>query len=98
MGHDAIMLDLDAEWDGLAVRLVLGPCGSAYAAKPREIRVKGRTVQNLWPAFNYADHGVTGSTDDTGLITMSGTADASSPSIKSIKIDLTEGKTSITPA
>lgn len=30
MGHDAIMLDLDAEWDGLSVRLVLGPCGSAY--------------------------------------------------------------------
>lgn len=32
MGHDAIALDLDAEWDGLAVRLVLGPCGSAYDA------------------------------------------------------------------
>lgn len=30
MGHDAIALDLDAEYDGLAVRLVLGPCGSAY--------------------------------------------------------------------
>lgn len=32
MGHDAISLDLDAEWDGLAVRLVLGPCGAAYDA------------------------------------------------------------------
>ena len=30
MGHDAIALDLDAEWDGLSVRLVLGPCESAY--------------------------------------------------------------------
>ena len=30
MGHDAIALDLDAEWDGLSTRLVLGPCGSAY--------------------------------------------------------------------
>lgn len=30
MGHDALALDLDAEWDGLSVRLVLGPCGSAY--------------------------------------------------------------------
>ena len=30
MGHDALVLDLDAEWDGLSVRLVLGPCGSAY--------------------------------------------------------------------
>lgn len=30
MGHDAIALDLDAEWDGLSARLVLGPCGSAY--------------------------------------------------------------------
>lgn len=32
MGHDAIALDLDAEWDGLSARLVLGPCGSAYDA------------------------------------------------------------------
>lgn len=30
MGHDAVALDLDAEYDGLAVRIVLGPCGSAY--------------------------------------------------------------------
>lgn len=29
MGHDAIALDLDAEWDGLSVRLVLGQCESA---------------------------------------------------------------------
>lgn len=29
MGHDAIALDLDAEWDGLSVRLVLGPCADA---------------------------------------------------------------------
>ena len=30
MGHDAIALDLDAEWDGLAARIVLGPCADAY--------------------------------------------------------------------
>ena len=30
MGHDAVALDLDAEWDGLSARLVLGPCESAY--------------------------------------------------------------------
>lgn len=30
MGHDAVSLDLDAEWEGLSTRLVLGPCGSAY--------------------------------------------------------------------
>ena len=30
MGHDAVALDLDAEWDGLSARIVLGPCESAY--------------------------------------------------------------------
>ena len=30
MGHDALTLDLDAEWDGLSVRLVLGSCEGAY--------------------------------------------------------------------
>lgn len=48
----------------------------AYAAKPREVRVKGRTVKNLWPAINGTSNGVTVSTDKTGLITVSGTATA----------------------
>lgn len=30
MGHDAIQLDLDAEWDGLAVTIVAGECDAAY--------------------------------------------------------------------
>lgn len=45
----------------------------AYAAKPREVRVKGRTVKNLWPAINSTSSGITVSTDETGLITVSGT-------------------------
>lgn len=44
----------------------------AYAAKPREVRVKGRTVKNLWPVINGATNGVTVTTDETGLITISG--------------------------
>ena len=32
MGHDAIQLDLDAEWDGLTVTVVVGECDAAYDA------------------------------------------------------------------
>ena len=42
----------------------------------KELRVKGRTVKNLWPAINRSTNGVTVSTDKTGLITVSGTATA----------------------
>ena len=31
-GHDAIQLDLDAEWDGLTITVVVGECDSAYDA------------------------------------------------------------------
>lgn len=46
----------------------------AYAQKPIEVRVKGRTVKNLWPAINGTSNGVTVSTDETGLIRVVGTA------------------------
>ena len=32
MGHDAIQLDLDAEWDGLTITIVVGECDAAYDA------------------------------------------------------------------
>lgn len=32
MGHDAISLDLDAEWDGLTITVVVGECHAAYDA------------------------------------------------------------------
>lgn len=32
MGHDAISLDLDAEWDGLTITVVIGECDAAYDA------------------------------------------------------------------
>ena len=40
--------------------------------------VRGRTVNNLWPVINSSSNGVTVSTDDTGLITVSGTSAGSS--------------------
>lgn len=46
----------------------------AYAAKPREVRIEGRTVNNLWPAINATHNGVTVSTDGTGYIDISGTS------------------------
>ena len=50
MGHDAIALDLDAEWDGLSARLVLGPCGSAY-----DVLYEGEPV--VVPAATLAEAG-----------------------------------------
>ena len=48
----------------------------AYAAKPREVRIEGRTVKNLWPVIAGTQDGLTIATDETGLITVSGTATA----------------------
>lgn len=47
----------------------------AYAAKPREVRVKGKTWVNRWPEFTgTTTNGVTITCDETGLFTLSGTA------------------------
>ena len=47
----------------------------AYAQKPIEVRVKGRTVKNLWP-YNASSEsaGINATMDKTGLITLTGTA------------------------
>ena len=46
----------------------------AYAQKPIEVRVKGRTVKNLWPVINGVANGITVATDGIGLVTVTGTA------------------------
>ena len=47
----------------------------AYAQKPIEVRVKGRTVKNLWPyTASYENAGINATMDKTGLITLTGTA------------------------
>ena len=47
----------------------------AYAAKPREVRVKGKTWKNCWSKFaETTTKGVTITCDETGLFTLSGTA------------------------
>lgn len=48
----------------------------AYAQKPIEVRIKGKTWVNRWPVISGTVNGVTVSTDDTGLITVSGTSTA----------------------
>ena len=48
---------------------------NAYPQKPIEVRVKGKTVKNLWPEINGSTNGITVSTDETGLITVRGTAE-----------------------
>lgn len=47
----------------------------AYAQKPIEVRVKGKTWVNRWPSITVTQQGVMVTTDETGLITISGTND-----------------------
>ena len=48
----------------------------AFAQKPIEVRVKGRTVKNLWPVINSSQGSDTVSTDETGLITVKATPES----------------------
>mgnify|MGYP001775698780 CR=1 FL=1 len=45
----------------------------AFPQKPREVRIKGKTWVNRWLSINGSMNGLTVSTDDTGLTTISGT-------------------------
>ena len=45
----------------------------AYAAKPREVRVKGRTVRNLWANPSGTNGGITCTSNDDGSMSISGT-------------------------
>ena len=44
----------------------------AYAQKPIEVRVKGKTWVNRWPKINMRSNGISVSTDETGLVTVAG--------------------------
>lgn len=46
----------------------------AYAQKPIEVRVKGKTWVNRWPVLSGTHNGITVATDGTGLVTVTGTA------------------------
>lgn len=47
----------------------------AYPTLPRKVQVHGRTIENLWSAYDQVTNdGVTLDTDDTGLITVTGNA------------------------
>lgn len=52
---------------------VVAQASDAYPALPRKVQVHGRTIENLWPMMSVVQNGVTFSTDETGLITVSGT-------------------------
>lgn len=52
---------------------VVAQATDAYPALPRKVQVHGRTVENLCPAFNHVNNGVTFSTDD-GYISIKGTS------------------------
>lgn len=48
----------------------------AFPQKPREVRIKGKTWVNRWPVIEGTQDGITVSTDETGLVTVTGTATA----------------------
>lgn len=48
----------------------------AYAQKPIEVRIKGKTRQNLWVNPSGTQNGITVTSNDNGSITLSGTASA----------------------
>lgn len=45
-----------------------------FAQKPVEVRIKGRTVKNLWPSISVVREGITVVSDESGLLTVTGTA------------------------
>ena len=45
----------------------------AYAAKPREVRIEGRTVKNLWTNPSGTSNGLTVTANEDGSMTLSGT-------------------------
>lgn len=46
----------------------------AYAQKPIETRIKGKTWVNRWPVLRSTYNGITITTSDDGLVTVTGTA------------------------
>lgn len=48
----------------------------AYAQKPIETRIKGKTWVNRWPVLSGTHNGITVATDGTGLVTVTGIATA----------------------
>lgn len=53
---------------------VVAQATDAYPTLPRKVQVHGRTIENLCPAFNHVNNGVTFSTDDDGYISIKGTS------------------------
>ena len=53
---------------------VVAQASDAYPTLPRKVQVHGRTIENLCPAFNNVNNGVTFSTDANGYISIKGTA------------------------
>ena len=65
----------------------------AYAQKPIEVRVKGKTWVNRWPVINTEKDGITVSTGDDGTISVSGTSTASVRSVITTMAPAQAGKT-----
>ena len=81
------------------MQLVDSTCGhvahaeDAYAQKPIEVRVKGKTWVNRWPVINTEKDGITVSTGDDGTISVSGTSTASVRSVITTMAPAQAGKT-----
>ena len=73
-----VSLDIDAFYQHHEAALTIqGSDKVTGGGRIKELRIKGKTVKNLWPAIAGTQDGLTIATDETGLITVSGTATAS---------------------
>lgn len=73
---------------GNVLKGTLGPAkflsaDDAYATKPRELTVYGKTVQNLWVNPSGTNAGVTATANDDGSITIGGTGTANPSTVAS---------------
>ena len=73
-----VALDTAAFYEHVGPSLIIsGSTEVTGGGRVKELRVKGKTVKNLWPVIAGVQDGLTIATDETGLITVSGTATAS---------------------
>ena len=76
-----------------AADIIQGSTEVTGGGRIKELRVKGRTVKNLWPVINKSDEGITASTDGTGLVTITGTTAGHSAYLDGLVTGVVPGRT-----
>lgn len=68
-----VSLDTTAFYEHVGPSYIIsGSTEATGGGRNKEVRIKGKTWANRWPVINSQNNGVTVSTDETGLITVTG--------------------------